>query len=87
MLRVRVASPASLTARLLEQLSAAPGVQNLVVLREAVHRPDGDAVHFDLSESAANPVFQDLPELCVSGARSWIGEPARRGDGVTPAGR
>jgi uncharacterized hydrophobic protein (TIGR00271 family) len=63
MLRVRVASPASLTARLLEQLSAAPGVQNLVVLREAVHRPDGDAVHFDLSESAANPVFQDLRGL------------------------
>jgi uncharacterized hydrophobic protein (TIGR00271 family) len=63
MLRVRVVSPADLTGPLLERLSAASGVQNLVVLREAVHRPQGDAVHFDLSEGAANPVFRELREL------------------------
>ena len=49
MLRVRVVSPARLTGHLVEWLTAAPGVQNLVVLREAVRRPQGDAVHFDLS--------------------------------------
>jgi uncharacterized hydrophobic protein (TIGR00271 family) len=63
MLRVRVVSPASLTGPLVERLTAAHGVQNLVVLREAVRRPQGDAVHFDLSEGAANPVFRELREL------------------------
>jgi len=63
MLRVRVVSPAGLTGPLLERLTAAPGVQNLVVLRGAVHRPEGDAVHFDLTEGAANPVFRELREL------------------------
>jgi len=41
MLRVRVVSPASLTGQLVERLTAAHGVQNLVVLREAVRRPQG----------------------------------------------
>jgi uncharacterized hydrophobic protein (TIGR00271 family) len=63
MLRVRVVSPAGLTGPLLERLTAAPGVQNLVVLRAAVLRPDGDAVHFDLIEETANPVFRELREL------------------------
>jgi uncharacterized hydrophobic protein (TIGR00271 family) len=63
MLRVRVVSPASLTGPLVERLTAAHGVQNLVVLREAVRRPRGDAVHFDLSDGAANPVFRELREL------------------------
>jgi uncharacterized hydrophobic protein (TIGR00271 family) len=63
MLRVRVVSPASLTGPLVERLTAANGVQNLVVLREAVRRPQGDAVHFDLSDGAANPVFRELREL------------------------
>jgi len=63
MLRVRVVSPADLTGQLLERLSAAPGVQNLVVLPEAVRRPAGDAVDFDLSDGAANPVFQELRNL------------------------
>jgi hypothetical protein len=60
---LRVVSPAGLTGPLLERLTAAPGVQNLVVLRAAVHRPEGDAVHFDLTEGAANPVFRELREL------------------------
>jgi hypothetical protein len=63
MLRVRVVSPADLTGPMLERLSAASGVQNLVVLHEAVHRLEGDAVHFDLSEGAANPVFRELRDL------------------------
>jgi hypothetical protein len=63
MLRVRVVSPAGLTGPLVERLTAAHGVQNLVVLREAVRRPQGDAVHFDLSDGAANPVSRELREL------------------------
>src|SRR5262245_65450898 len=63
MLRVRVVSPAGLTDALLERLTAAPGVRNVVVLREAARRPEGDAVHFELSDGAANPVFRDLREL------------------------
>src|SRR5215469_3066610 len=63
MLRVRVVSPAGLTGQLLEWLSAAPGVQNLLVLPETVTRPEGDAVHFDLRDGAANPVFQELRNL------------------------
>jgi uncharacterized hydrophobic protein (TIGR00271 family) len=63
MLRVRVVSPAGLTGQLLEWLSATPGVQNLLVLPETVSRPEGDAVHFDLSDGAANPVFQELRNL------------------------
>jgi uncharacterized hydrophobic protein (TIGR00271 family) len=63
MLRVRVVSPAGLTDALLERLTAAAGVRNLVVLREAARRPEGDAVHFDLSDGAANPVFRELRAL------------------------
>ena len=67
MLRVRVVSPAGLTGPLVERLTAAHGVQNLVVLPGAVRRPEGDAVHFDLSDGAANPVFRDLRELGLAG--------------------
>ena len=63
MLWVRVVSPADLTDALLERLTAAPGVRNVVVLREAAHRPEGDAVQFELSDGAANPVFGELRQL------------------------
>src|SRR5215831_11488835 len=63
MLRVRVVSPAGLTDALLERLTAAPGVRSVVVLREAAYRPEGDAVHFELSDGAANPVFRELRAL------------------------
>ncbi|HEX7266888.1 MAG TPA: DUF389 domain-containing protein [Streptosporangiaceae bacterium] len=63
MLRVRVVSPEGLTDTLLDRLTAAAGVRNLVVLREAARRPEGDAIHFDLSEGAANPVFRELRAL------------------------
>jgi hypothetical protein len=63
MLRVRVVSPAGLTDALLERLTAAAGVRNLVVLREAARQPEGDAVHFDLSDGGANPVFRELRAL------------------------
>jgi uncharacterized hydrophobic protein (TIGR00271 family) len=66
MLHVRVASPAGLTAGLVDQLAADPGVLNLVVLPGAVRgpaAPAGDAVQFDLPAAAANPVLSRLRSL------------------------
>jgi uncharacterized hydrophobic protein (TIGR00271 family) len=65
MLHVRVASPADCTGQLVEKLSALPGVQNLVVLAHAAHRPAGDAVQFDVRDGAANPVFAILRDLGI----------------------
>jgi uncharacterized hydrophobic protein (TIGR00271 family) len=66
-LHVRIASPPDLTGRLVEALTADPGVLNLVVLRGVARRPDGDAVQFDLRTSSANPVFQQLRDLQLDG--------------------
>jgi uncharacterized hydrophobic protein (TIGR00271 family) len=63
MLHVRVVSPAALTGRLADLLTAAPGVQNLVVQPGAATRPDGDSVQFDMHDKTANPVFRDLRGL------------------------
>jgi uncharacterized hydrophobic protein (TIGR00271 family) len=63
MLHVRVVSPAARTPSLIDRLTAAPGVQNVVIRAGAARRPDGDAVQFDVRDAAANPVFQALREL------------------------
>ena len=55
MLHIRVVSPASVTELLLARLAMLPGIQNLIVLEGAARRPDGDAVLFDVQDSAANP--------------------------------
>jgi uncharacterized hydrophobic protein (TIGR00271 family) len=60
MLHVRVVSPPRATDGLVERLSADPGVCNLVVMRGAARRPDGDAVQFDLLTRFANPVLGEL---------------------------
>jgi uncharacterized hydrophobic protein (TIGR00271 family) len=60
MLHVRVVSPPGTTEDLVERLAAGPGVRNLVVLRGAARRPDGDAVQFDLATRFANPVLKEL---------------------------
>jgi uncharacterized hydrophobic protein (TIGR00271 family) len=62
-LHVRVVSPAALTGQLTVRLTAAPGVQNMVVREGAARRPAGDAVEFDVRDGAANPVFAALREL------------------------
>jgi hypothetical protein len=53
MLHIRVVSPASATGLLLARLAALSGIQNLIVLEGAARRPDGDAVLFDVHDSAA----------------------------------
>ena len=63
MLHVRVVSPEDVTSRLVAALTAEPGVRNLVVLPGAAHRPDGDAVQFDLLNESANAVLRQLRGL------------------------
>lgn len=63
MLHVRVMSPGEVTGRLAQALEAEPGVRNVVILRGAVRRPEGDAVEFDVRQGAANPVFRLLRDL------------------------
>jgi uncharacterized hydrophobic protein (TIGR00271 family) len=62
-LHVRVVSPEDVTSRLVTALTAEPGVRNLVVLPGAAHRPDGDAVQFDLLNESANAVLRQLRAL------------------------
>jgi uncharacterized hydrophobic protein (TIGR00271 family) len=69
-LHVRVVSPPGRTARLVAALAADPGVQNLVVLKGAARRPDGDAVQFDVLNRSANPVLRELRALDLDGAGS-----------------
>jgi len=69
-LHVRVVSPPGRTARLVAALAADPGVQNLVVLKGAARRPDGDAVQFDVLDRSANPVLRELRALDLDGAGS-----------------
>ena len=60
MLHVRVISPPGSTDQLVDNLSADPGVRNLVVVRGAARRPDGDSVQFDLATRFANPVLGEV---------------------------
>jgi len=73
-LHVRIASPPEVTGRLLETLTADSGVLNLVVLKGAARRPDGDAVQFDLRPGSANPVFRQLRDLRPAGLCSVMVE-------------
>jgi uncharacterized hydrophobic protein (TIGR00271 family) len=63
MLHIRVVSAPSVTGRLLDRLAGLSGIQNLIVLEGAARQPDGDAVLFDVRDSAANPVFRVLRGL------------------------
>ncbi|HEY1621528.1 MAG TPA: DUF389 domain-containing protein [Streptosporangiaceae bacterium] len=81
MLHVRLASPPDLTPRVTGLLTGDPGVTNLVVLPGASREPAGDAVQFDLSTAAANPVLRDLRALggiapvCMELVDATIGAP------------
>ena len=85
MLHVRVVSPAEVTERLVAGLTADSGVANLVVLRAAVTRPDGDAVQFDLAQAAANRVLRQLRDLGLNQRGSVLVETveAAIGDGAS----
>jgi uncharacterized hydrophobic protein (TIGR00271 family) len=75
MLHVRLVSPAGLTDQVVDRLSAEPGVVNLVVLRGAASRPEGDAVQFDLTTDSANSVLRQLRALDLYRRSCVIVEP------------
>jgi uncharacterized hydrophobic protein (TIGR00271 family) len=89
MLHIRVVSPADLTDRLVEHLTADPGVMNLVVMRAGSAVPDGDAVQFDLMTGSANPILGQLRRfgldrdgpIVVDTVDAAIMNPARRAAG------
>jgi uncharacterized hydrophobic protein (TIGR00271 family) len=63
MIHLRVVSPPDVTGSLMPALRLEPAVMNLTVLPGAVSNPDGDAVHFDVLEGAANEVIGRLRDL------------------------
>lgn len=72
MLHVWVVSPAEVTGRLTDLLTGDPGVTNLVILRAAATRPDGDAVQFDLASESANAVLARMRGLGLDRSSSVI---------------
>jgi uncharacterized hydrophobic protein (TIGR00271 family) len=58
-----VVSPPDITAMLMPALRAEPAVMNLTLHSAAASNPDGDAVHFDLLNGAANDVIGRLEDL------------------------
>jgi hypothetical protein len=62
-IHLRVVSPPDVTGTLLPMLHSEPAVMNLTMLPGAVSHPDGDAVHFDVLQGAANEVIGRLRDL------------------------
>ena len=95
MLHVRAVSPSDVTPRLVEVLVANPGVFSLVVLENAAHRPEGDAVQFDVITAEANQVLGDLRALeldrrgsiMVETIETSISELTDRAEGREPRGQ
>jgi len=83
---LRLTSPGELTDTIVGMLGGEPGVDNLVVLKGAARRPDGDAVQCDVRSSAANSVLRRLRALrdecagpvTVDSVDAVIGAPADR---------
>jgi uncharacterized hydrophobic protein (TIGR00271 family) len=65
MVHLRIVVPPDLTARVLSVLEGSPAVCNIVVLRGAAMRPEGDVLLCDVAREAASIVLSDLQELGV----------------------
>src|SRR5262245_66418306 len=65
MINLRVVSPPDVPDALVPVLRADPAVLNLIVHRSAASSPDGDAVHFDVLQGAADDVIEQLRDLGV----------------------
>lgn len=59
-LHFRVVAPVDLRSRLVDELDATSCVHNLAVLRDAVRRPEGDLLEFDVPVEMANTVITAL---------------------------
>jgi uncharacterized hydrophobic protein (TIGR00271 family) len=71
---MRVVSPPDVTGALMPALRAEPAVMNLTLLSAAVSNPDGDAVHFDVLNGAADDLIGRLRGLGVEQQGSIIME-------------
>jgi uncharacterized hydrophobic protein (TIGR00271 family) len=71
---MRVVSPPDITGALMPALRAEPAVMNLTLLSAAVSNPDGDALHFDVLNGAADDVIGRLRGLGVEQRGSIVME-------------
>jgi uncharacterized hydrophobic protein (TIGR00271 family) len=96
MVHLRIVVPPDLTDQVMHVLERSPAVCNIVVLRGAALRPEGDAVLCDVVREAASIVLSDLQDLGVPErgsisvervefALSWAVEAAERAAPGDPA--
>jgi uncharacterized hydrophobic protein (TIGR00271 family) len=65
MLHLRIVSPEARTARAIEILERTESVCNLIVMRGAARRPEGDVILCDLPREDASVVLEDLRDLGI----------------------
>jgi uncharacterized hydrophobic protein (TIGR00271 family) len=63
MIHLRIVSPPDLTERVMEVLTGTASVINIVELKAAARRPDGDAIMCDVAREDASIVIDDLKAL------------------------
>jgi uncharacterized hydrophobic protein (TIGR00271 family) len=73
-IHLRVVSPPDITTMLMPALRTEPAVMNLTLHSAAASNPDGDAVHFDLLNDAANDVIGRLRDLGLAERGSIVME-------------
>jgi uncharacterized hydrophobic protein (TIGR00271 family) len=62
---LRIVAPAPLSERALELLRASESVSNVVFLKGAAHKPEGDAILADVAREDASVIIDDLRELRI----------------------
>jgi hypothetical protein len=65
MVHLRIVVPPDLTNQALRVFEQSPAVCNIIVLRAAAMRPEGDVLLCDVAREAASLVLSDLKELGV----------------------
>ena len=63
MVHLRIVAPSDRSEKALELLKAYGSVSNVIFLRDAAHRPDGDVILCDVAREDASVVLGDLREL------------------------
>jgi uncharacterized hydrophobic protein (TIGR00271 family) len=63
MIHLRIVVPSYQADHVLELLKATPSVSNLIFLRGAAHKPEGDVVLCDVAREDASVILSDLREL------------------------
>jgi len=69
LIHLRVVSPSDVTSMLMPALRTEQAVMNLTLHPAAASNPDGDAVHFDVLNGAANDVIGRLRDLGLAAVR------------------